>query len=40
MQSCKEAGVDGFIVVDLPIEAAGGFRELAFEQNLVYLFLC
>lgn len=35
MTSCVDAGVDGFIVVDLPCEAATEFRELAFAKNLV-----
>ena len=35
MTSCVDAGVDGFIVVDLPCEAATGFRELAFVAKLV-----
>lgn len=37
MADCKDAGVDGFIVVDLPPEEAVKFRDLAEEYGLSYI---
>ncbi|EGF79290.1 hypothetical protein BATDEDRAFT_35440 [Batrachochytrium dendrobatidis JAM81] len=37
MKDCKEVGVDGFIVVDLPPEEAVRFCDLTFEQGLSYI---
>lgn len=37
MLNCVDVGVDGFIVVDLPCEAAIDFRELAFASNLAWI---
>ncbi len=37
MADCREAGVDGFIVVDLPPEEAEAFRSAAEAQSLSYI---
>ena len=37
MIDCKAAGVDGFIIVDLPPEEAVRFRNLATEHGLSYI---
>ena len=34
MQDCKQAGVDGLIIPDLPPEEAGGFVELARKNQI------
>lgn len=35
MKDCKEAGVNGFIIVDLPPEEAITFRNFCGKQGLV-----
>ncbi|KAI8909599.1 tryptophan synthase beta subunit-like PLP-dependent enzyme [Gorgonomyces haynaldii] len=37
MKDCKQASVDGFIVVDLPPEEAVRFRDLAADNGLSYI---
>ena len=37
MTDCKAAGVDGFIIVDLPPEEAVKFRDLTAEFGLSYI---
>ena len=37
MTDCKAAGVDGFIIVDLPPEEAVKFRDLTAELALSYI---
>ncbi|GAB5366411.1 hypothetical protein AAMO2058_001141400 [Amorphochlora amoebiformis] len=37
MQSCKDAGVNGFIVVDLPPEEAATFQKAASHHGLSYI---
>lgn len=32
MEDCKEAGVDGFIIVDLPPEEAGRLRQMVLRN--------